>query len=89
MLRFDLDAWMNGTADVSAGLQSQKQANVRILQQSVKYYMSAGVIMGTEEKLGIIKKIINGRIQREIDGGERSILLIQDRHLLKRQRRDG
>ena len=55
MLRFDLDAWMNGTADVSAGLQSQKQANVRILQQSVKYYMSAGVIMGTEGKLGIIK----------------------------------
>ena len=89
MLRFAVDAWMNGTADVSAGLQSQKQANVRILQQSVKYYMSAGVIMGTEEKLGIIKKIINGRIQREIDGGERSILLIQDRHLLKRQRRDG
>ena len=65
MLRFDLDAWMNGTADVSAGLQSQKQAKVRILQQSVKYYMFADVIMGTEGKLGIIKKIINGRIQRE------------------------
>ncbi|MEE0775238.1 MAG: hypothetical protein U0M47_09655, partial [Merdibacter sp.] len=56
LLRFDLDAWMNGTADVSAGLQSQKQAKVRILQQSVKYYMFADVIMGTEGKLSIIKR---------------------------------
>ena len=55
MLRFDLDAWINGTADVSAGLQSQKQAKVRILQQSVKYYMFADVIMGTEGKLSIIE----------------------------------
>ena len=43
MLRFAVDAWMNGTADVSARLQSQKQVNVRILQQSVKYYMFADV----------------------------------------------